>query len=944
MEQNIIEKTLLENIHNQNAFFIFPTQTAADLWADKIVCESSVKSVAMERFSTWDKFKGSSIRGQQQKKRSVPAAMRSIFVSELIAQNAKEPFLKNLIVPEHAKSAESFANWLQTLLPPLFTWKKHFESANLVPDEEDTDLLALYERYNNFLEEHNYFDPAWETPPFKPDGNHYFVFFPEILSDYFEYESILEFSPESITTIHVPKKNPAEKQQKVHLLPNSRTEIRSVCLFLRNLYENKKISWDQIAVSVPDVQTYLPYIERDFKIYQIPFVSRNSAPLDSTGAGNFFNQVLNCKQQNFSFESIKNLLLNNNLPWKKEIPAFSLIEFGKENNCVCSFEYNSEKIDIWEKSFSHPKKNPDEQARRFYSILKQDINQLANSKTFTEIRTNYFIFREHFFDMSECTEKTNNILSRCITELGELIKLEEDKTNNIRLENPFAFYTNYLSGINYLAQTNKRGVQILPYKLSSCAPFKAQIVVDSSQNGLSVIYKQFSFLRDDKRKLLMEGKEDPNVSELFVKLYGMNSTEQPVFFTCAEKTFSGYAQSSSYLTEIKLSNNKTKEKDEELENLLQNDFYLDEKKYFLDFSSNFPKNIYSTQKKGEEFWEKCQKTTEQDISKSIEIEKNKIFEGNLFSESKEIQISSTTLRNFFACPRLWAIEKVGNLTEQINVVKVADHRTLGNLYHKIFELFCKELKKQNLPLQTEVLPQGESLPEDYKKILSENINLALQTEKNSYLTKELLKTTETAITKTVTNAILTFSKIFKGCNIFSSEESYEFKDKFKNCIYNGRIDCLLLDPSSTELFLVDFKSFDSAIPDNFIYTDDFAEGEYPDFQMPMYLYLLENQEKPQIVENCCFFNVTKAEVTQVFGSELAGRVAAAFGKKLQKNVLILQDFEPTQQKFKEAAETFIHRIETSDFSVSQEVQNFQVCNKCRCKAVCRRTFTVSRQN
>lgn len=934
MPENQIEKLLLENIKNQAAFFVFPTQTSADLWADKIVLTSEIKAVAMERFLVWDKFKSSSIRSRQLQKKSVPSAMRSIFISNLIELNAQKPFLKNLIVPEYAKSASGFTNWLTSLLPPLFTWKKHFQEANIQPDPEDLDLLELYRRYKEFLDSNNLFDPAWETPPFVPDGNHYFIFFPEILSDYAEYESILENSPESITVVHLSGEILAQKPQAVHFMKNSRQEIRAICLYLRKLHNEKAIQWNEIAVNVPDIESYGPYLERDFRLYQIPFVSRNAVSLDSTGTGNFFAQLLNCRQQNFSFESIKNLLLNNCLPWKKEIPIFGLIEFGKENNCVCSFEYQDEKIDVWNKSFQNPKEHPDEQARLFYGDLKKYVNSLVNSKTFSEIRKNYFIFRDCFFDMSLCTEDSDNILSRCITELSVLIELE--KSYGFSLSSPFDFYSTYLSGIKYLAQTSQRGVQILPYKLASCAPFKAQVVLDASQSGISVVYRQLSFLRDDKRKILLDGKDDPDVSELFVKLYEMNSTEVPVFFTCASKTFTGYAQSSSYLAELELEN------DESLKNLLENDFYIEEKKFLLNPEGNFPDEITLTEKNGIDFWKKSQKFQEPDISESIKIEKNKISAGKIFSPDKKIQISSTTLKKFFTCPRLWAIEETGNLSEQNNEAEIADHRTLGNLYHKIFELFCTELKGRNLPLHVE----NDRLSENYMEILLSNIESALVSEKNSYLTKELLKTTKPSVIKTAVNAVSTFSKIFQGCTIFATEEKYSFTDEEKNCIFNGRIDCLLLDPSSAELFLVDFKSFSSAIPENIFYEENSGgvAEEFPDFQMPMYLHLLQNQKKPANVENCCFFNVTKAETTQVFGEALASRVALLKpNARKSRNVRTAEDFSLTMEKFKEAAELFIQRIQDGDFSVSDETQNFETCGKCRCKALCRRTFNVSRQ-
>ena len=185
--KNLIEQTIKNHIHEQTSVFVFPTQTAADLWADRATnpAVTDVTVVAMERFIAWDDFKGKSIRTTQKDKRSVPAAMRTIFAANLISENAANPFFKNIIPPAYAKSANGFMNWLAGLLPSLLLWKEYFEAGqqqgNKVDDEDD-DLLLLYKRYKAFLDGHNLFDPAWEKPPFKPDGNHYYIFFPEILS------------------------------------------------------------------------------------------------------------------------------------------------------------------------------------------------------------------------------------------------------------------------------------------------------------------------------------------------------------------------------------------------------------------------------------------------------------------------------------------------------------------------------------------------------------------------------------------------------------------------------------------------------------------------------------------------------------------------------------------------------------------------------------------
>ena len=66
MKENLIEKTLKEHVKERDAVFVFPTQIAASLWADRIIEISDCTAVAMGRFIAWDKFKGEAVRGENQ--------------------------------------------------------------------------------------------------------------------------------------------------------------------------------------------------------------------------------------------------------------------------------------------------------------------------------------------------------------------------------------------------------------------------------------------------------------------------------------------------------------------------------------------------------------------------------------------------------------------------------------------------------------------------------------------------------------------------------------------------------------------------------------------------------------------------------------------------------------------------------------------------------------
>lgn len=941
---NIIEKTLKENIRNANNIFVFPTQMAADRWADRATLVCNVSAVAMDRFLAWDDFKGKSVKSKQQEKKSVPSIMRKIFSANLIERNKNEKFLSYIITHEYAEESDGFTNWISSILPSLALWKKHSESSGLEKDEEDKDLEEIYTRYKEFLDSNNLFDPAWETPPFENDGNHYFIFFPEILSDYLEYKTILE-ETEDITQIHVPENT--EEKYDADFYGNSRTETRKLAAWLRKKH-SEGISWQEMCVSIPNTQTYIPYITRDFDIYGIPYVTRESKPLASTGAGNLFSLIRNCAGSDFSFESVKNLLLSSELPWKDEDLNKQLIEFGKQNNCITSFDYNGRHYDIWEESF-RTVSNTEVRLKNFYSDLKTLTQNLCNSESFRDVQKNYFNFREKFFDMDKCSDVSDAILSRCISELGNLIDLENSYKKIIgqmKEKSYLSFFNSVLEDAQYLAQTKNLGVTILPYRTSACAPFEVQAIVDASQKGLSVIYKELSFLRDDKRKLIIFGKdsdeEDPNVTKNFISLYKMNSINQ-CRFSASSKTFDGYAQVCSDLNEVE---HKTESLQE-----LEEDFILCEKNWYSKNSSReeakFPEKISRTVKDGFDFWKDSQ------IYEKKSGSGNEEYKKYFYSEKdNKLYISASSLKAFSRCPREQVFARACEIEEQNNEAELISPFTIGNMNHKVLELYFCQLKK--LGMEIYVDENGE-LPEENIKILSGALDKAIDEEmqrdydqqtnknKNSFLTTELLWTTRNAQFMELKNSLQSFSKIFSGCKVYSTEEWYnlparcsvEFENE-KN-ILAGKVD-LILSNENGEPIVVDYKTSDASVPEKtFIKNGD---EDNPDLQMAMYIKLIEynNGKNPHKIFNSCFYSIKEAKAYPVIAdSDFLERC-----KVKEDKVCDREEFQLTLDYLDKTITDYESRIENNDFSVDKDEQNFETCSSCKYKAVCRRSFNISR--
>lgn len=927
-EDTIIKECIKANIRNFDAVFVFPTQICASMWADKTLEFSGVTSVALERFIAWDQFKGSAIRSQHQDKNSVPSTMRSIFAENIVLENSNKPFLKSIITKEYAKSANRFADWIAQILPSLSMWKNNFEKKAISPDDEDQDFLELYNRYKAFLDKSNLFDPAWETPPFDPDGKKYFILFPEILMDYGEYKTILE-SSEDITLVHIPEEIRSVEPDG-HFFTNTRIELKNVVHYLWNMHDQRSVPWNRIAVSVPDMDSYCPYLERELDLYEIPHVQRNGRPLSSNGAGILFSQIRACYAENFSYESIKALVLNRELPWKEAKLNDQLIEFGRENNCLCSYEYNGKQIDVWEESFKHPRSSDySEVLSVLYKELKRFVTKIAESKTFADIRANYFLFREKFFDFTveNFPPENDMILSRCISELGALIDLEEHFKDNpvFKIQSCYNFFCSFLDDKMYVPQNASNGVQILPYRTAACAPFDVHVIVDASQSGISVVYKQLQFLRDDKRKQL-GFIEDSNITQSFILLYEMNSQVETVF-TSAGKTIDAYAFTNSYLSE----KDHCPGKESAGMSFIEKDAYQGERDSFLLASAKcFPDALYKTEKIGFDNWIKASVTAKEKENIKPLKEGEKVLEDliqNAVIQDDAVRVSPSNLRSFYNCPRSYMLKNFFKVEKAESAATLIDQYAMGNLSHKIMELYCNSLKDNGLALKFD--SEKNCLPDSYAKILKAAVDTAIATCNYSHLSQQLFISTKEAILREIFNAVEDFSIKYSDFKIFEVEKKYEFKLEEKDCCFYVRIDCMLSSPDG-ELVLIDFKNTKGAIPSN-IYWDG-TEENVPDFQLPLYKYIIENTpENPKKIGACIFYGIRECSNIVAY-SELAEIKIAE-----DKNV----KFIDTQKHCLELVDEFVKQVRDFDFSPDSENVDFSACGECTYKSICRKTFTVS---
>ncbi|MCR4579375.1 MAG: PD-(D/E)XK nuclease family protein [Treponema sp.] len=978
-----IAKALYQQLE-EKALFVFSTDVVMNSWIDYLLLhpeESGIEALPFEYFTAWDKFKSQYLGAAKEGYSAVPSVLRKFFISDIITKNAHKPVeerFQSIINPQdqYAKNADNFADWLCKSLPSLHFWQKRLEEnpdyGEL--DAEDKDYKKLYDEYKDFLENNKLFEPAWIDAKALSDSNRkIYIFYPELLEDFSDYKELLS-QADNVTIFTLPSKLPSPK---AYLYPDSRSELRKTILRIRELVTSGKADWSQIALSIPKLDIYRPYLKRELSLYGIPFVIRAGESLTKNCAGKIFHEISDCYTSSFSYDSLRALLLDDYLPWKDSIIStkFDLIAEGSRMRCLSSAEGGK---DIWlsalnskisyfekaEKAGKAGKSDPESQLKRytelkeFYQKLKYLVNNFFQpqefGQAFIHIRNCWMEFKTAFLkEDKDFSEDANNILSRCIKELGNLIQIEESyKDCQLQINSPYDFYLQELDKKTYTKQNKAFGISIYPYKLSAAASIKYQFVIDASQDNLDIAYKRLSFLNTTKRsklKLLEEDKSVP-AADAFIKLYAKDADH--IVFSSAEESFNGFAIPHSSLEIIDDSNT-------------YDDFVLSERDLILKGKNNF-KQYTSLQKASFANWESfCLKTDEKDDEKLspklLEAIKYHTMEkkaGRLPEElqGKAIISPRSDLERFFPCPRKWLLKAVLSLKDDTLDTSLMQNFDMGNLNHKIMELFMEQYKEAILPYYDK---EKDSFMAALKGDCSQEIreNLISITEKaikapsdfrDSPLVIETLLSQKEAIADVIYSFLKTLllpygeSYSAKGernkingignCSVAALEEVKSLG--LKNFTYLGVIDCLIISPDE-DYIIIDYKNSKSSIPAKKDLIPD-EDSILKDFQMAVY-YTLMGKDNIENIKAGYFYSISDRDKCCVT-DEFTNDTLENFSDSISETINYAELFASTViREDRQAFEPHTSKKRKDKLNVSK----YKDCAACNFKTICRSSYRLA---
>ncbi|MDR3343077.1 MAG: PD-(D/E)XK nuclease family protein [Treponema sp.] len=975
-----------EAIHTRSSRFVFPSETAASRWAWKTCGLTGVRSVALNRFLSWDRFKEQVIRARVQDTEPVSPGVRKLFVETLVRKNARAaqsakagqgvssqtgspnqevlpdssvaalPF-RALIPVQFAEEGTIFAGQIAAILPSLSLLKTRQEATAYLPDEEDRDFAILEREYAEFLKRHGLFEPSWERPLLGDTAYHYYLFFPEAIKDFTEYEAILRAAP----AIHLVNIAATKPPAPLSCYDSSRGEIRATVLEIRRLHAAAGIPYEDMAISVPDLEALEPYMVRELSLYNIPVHCRLGQPLADHGTGRLFPLIQNCVDHNFSFTALKSLVLNERLPWAYPVLNRGLIEFGIKNNCVSAYHEKDRMVDVWTEAFRTSPR--EERLRQYYEALKSALIAITTSRNFTEIRTRYLAFRGRtwersgdtpakeavedrkpdtavsydrapgFFSRDNCSVEGDEVLARCMEELSTLVQLEEDYPDCIPAL-PFSFYRSVLQEKRYVPAPEGPGVHLFPYQEAAAAPFACHFVLNASQDAATVLYQPLKFLRQDKRKRL--GITDIDASAVFFRLYQLEVPGTVTPYTrisASAETFSGWAIPHSFFSGNKLD-----------APALPPDPFVLERDWWAAGGSvskgmagktgaavQFPPRLFSIQHAGFDRWRtilggssaapfNLLKTPfppdgyyAQIVNERITLKQRRALPDN--HSSLLLKVSATDMNNFFKCPALWFYRKICGLAVFSLEAKLLDDTSLGNLYHEILRKLFTHIRVEGGYFNPKRL-------QDYGSWIRQHTDEAAHQYSafQGPLAVPLLVSQSAAIAKRLLLLLKTEVKYFAGFSVGGLELALELIQE--GVLLNGKLDRVSVSPDD-EPCIIDYKTGLTPTQRASIET---ADSPLTDFQIPMYIKLYE--EKTGVTVGGAFFmSINNHDITAVVGSPRG------------KRGLSREAYQPTL----DALETYLGRFDQAlgglDFS-SKEIR-FTNCLSCDYKNICRTTFSLN---
>jgi hypothetical protein len=534
-----IEEVLRPLLRDRSVRFVFPSEVCAEAWlARALRFEDGPRALEAERFLGWDRLKEKA--ADRSEKPPVDDSIRRIFAARALADNEKTPFLSSILPRQYAGEWKSFAGYVSARLPTLGALPAALRAAGIQGngtgsgDARLSDWIALRERYEAFLGSIGRFEPSFAPRELRELPGTTIIFFPELIEDFDQYRAALSSCP-SVRLVDLPPNAPeVELRRPETALAELRETLSEIGSLLDGGEGKEPMEAADIAITVAGLERYRPYLEREASLLSVPLALRSGASLAATPGGRLFAAMRDTASSDFSFDTLRDLLLSPAWPWKdSNMVGKAIIREGMKLHAIAGWPESGgpgEKrriVDAWERSLSG--KN-----RSWYLVLRSKIRDITGAKDFAGLLKSYNVFKTEFLSPAgeAWDEGADLTLARCIVELEKLVRAQDET----KLDAPDAFglFMRVLESTQYVSAKGQAGVSVYDWRVGAGIQPKRHFILHASQEALVARYRGFDFLGEDLREKL---GSDRDAAGDFIEAYARSG--ESVSFSCPLAGFDG---------------------------------------------------------------------------------------------------------------------------------------------------------------------------------------------------------------------------------------------------------------------------------------------------------------------------------------------------------------------------------------------------------------------
>jgi len=926
-------RTLLDHIEadlaDRTVRFVFPSAVPALFWARRCA-EHTLRPVDQDRFVAWDVFKTACLSTSQPE--AIPAgdASRILFAAALLAENAQaagagKPLLTEIVAPGHAASYSPFVGALSRMLPAIDRIVKRLCLSDLTKDAYFSDLALIHERYSLFLAAYALYEPAWNRAPFKTTGERWVLFYPELAEDWSEYAEELD-RQESVRVIEGAALLPITADRpRVHGILSDLTgrlirfdtyqeESRWIALTVRRLLDEGGLQPSDIALSIPELDDYAERLTLEFQLRDLPLDLRSGQALSDHSGGRLFSALAACPGTRWSYRALKDLLLDNSLPWKNRETIDALMDFGLRYRCVAGFREGNREIDVWERSFDRLRggaSGPANHAiRRFYSDLKRDIAAVVGAPSFAELRTRLLYFKTNHLDQNSFAPETDKILARALEELALLAETEA-RLKGVTVADPYRIFQAHLQGITYVYQSDTIGVSVYKYRVAAGIQPAVHILANMSQDAATVRTAAAPFLREDRKQRL--GLADADLSKPFLRTYAVSGAY--VLFTAAQRSPGAFTVPHRLFSEAPffpaLDGNSL---------VFPADPLQEEQLLAAGRALPPVSTPTSVQRAGREAALLVRGPGPRVDFRGAPVADSRLaadLRRRLTESRGRHSLSPTDLNEFRACPFAWLLVRGLGIRDKQTEIETIDQRDLGILYHRILERFFLRLQAEETRFHADRLPQ-------YQIVLKEEVEAALleQQDREGAFQESVYAMLAARIRAALSDYLETDKEYLNGCAIMGAEYPLTRNYGALGINLTGTAD-LALRSGSGSIVLTDFKTAKAPGAADLTAGDDGLVGN---LQMAAYIRMIEDNDAESVAE-ARFYSLDNRAYQKVVSPEPPARSNARLPVPREQYQSAVDAVDQTVAGIAENLMMGNYPIPDPDYR--------DVCAACRVASVCR---------